>query len=1072
MQWTSRSRMSRVCGQFGGSQLWDRILAILLAVLVSAAVDVSSQEPDEDPVATRKYSVALGFQKQRLFDEAAVRWQQFLKSYPKSKRVPNAKHHLGVCLVQQKKFTDAAKMFREILAQFPKFASNDSTQFNLGLAIYNTALTTKKPADFQQAVAAFREIPAKYGSSKLVPTALYYQAECLCLAGDPNAAIPVYKLIINGHAAHSLVPQVYQALGETLGELDRDQEASVALKQFLAKFPKDPSFNEGQLRLGLSLMKQENFAEAHGLFAKVATVKEFPLADFALMKQAESLYAQEKDPAAAALYESLVARFPNSGYLGGAFLAAGKCRYRAGQYPNAQQDLAQIISRKLPEAAEAAYWLGRTLIQWNKPNEALPALDKAIAAYPTSEEFLPLLKYARIDAISRLPNRRAESVPLFAAFAVANPDHLKAPEALYLAASGALAEVDYAAAQKYCEQFLGNAKFSKVVLIPEVLLVAAETYLRTDPAQPTKAEESYRKFLVAAPDHENAARAQLGIAACLHAQKKFDETVQHLTKVAAVFKEPVLIAESKLLLGRSHLEAERADQAIVALRASMAANANWEHTDEVAFVLAVSLQAANQSDAAIVEFNRVSANAKSTYRDQALYQTGEIYRNQLKDPQAIASYQKLTAELPKSTLVPAAMYGLAIVHYENDDLKNAVVELVKLLGSHADSEFANDAKFLRGMCYVGLKQYQPATDDLVQFVASVPDSEKKYDARFAIARCQAGLMQHDGAVATMNALLTEKPDYEQADDVLYEMAFVYVAAKKEKEAVDSFRKLVTRSPKSVKAGECWYRIGEYHQNNDQDAEALAAYTSGLQIAKLPDVREKMYYKLSSAQFSSEKFTEAIVTLQAQLKEFGKGELVFAATYLLGESLYKEQSYPAALAELRKVVDSQDAKAKEFHPQSLYRAGMCGANVKDWPASQAYYARLVAEYPDFEQLIEARYGLGVAFQNQQKIDQAIPLFKAITDEYPDTETAAKSWFMMGQCRFAQKKYAEAIESFTEIAFGFEHEEWQPLSLFEAGRCYIQLKNTDAAKSILKTLVKDFPKHARAKDALAILKDLEK
>jgi TolA-binding protein len=1044
----------------------------LLAVLLLGNASASSQEPAEDPVATRKYSVALGFQKQQLFDEAAVRWQQFLKAYPKNKRVPNAKHHLGVCFVQQKKFTEAVKTFREILAQFPQFESNDSTQFNLALALYNTALITKKPADFQQAVAMFRELPAKYASSNLVPTALYYQAECLCLAGDLNAAVPVYKLMITGHAKHRLVPRVYQALGETLGDLDRDQEASVALREFITKFPKDPAFNEGQLRLGLSLMKQGEFSQAHGLFAKVTVVKDFPLADFALIKQAESLYGQKKEPQAAALYESLAARFPMSGYLGAAYLSAGKCRYRASQFPNAQANLTQVITRKLPEAPEAAYWLGRTLIQWNKANEALQVLDRAIAAYPTNQEFLPLIRYARIDAISRLPDRRKESVTLFAAFSAKNPDHEKASEALYLAASGALAEMDHALAQKYCESFLGNAKFSKDALVPEVLLVAAETYLRTMPAQPTKSEDCYRKFLIAAPEHQYVARAQLGIAACLYAQKKYDETVQHLTKVAGVFKDPVLVAESKLLLGRSHLEADRSEPAIVALRASLAVNAKWEHADEAVFVLAVSLQVANQFDAAIVEFNKVSATANSSYRDQALYQAGEIYRSQMKDPQAIASYAKLIAELPKSNLVPAAMYGIGIVHYENGDLKNTVTEIGKLLSAHADSDFANDAKFLRGMCHMGLKQYQPATTDLSQFVASVPDSEKRHDARFAIARCQAGLLQHDAAVATMNALLKEKPDYERADDVLYEMAFVYVAAKKEQQAVDTFRKLVKQSPDSVKAGECWYRIGEFHQKNEQDVDAISAYTTGLKVAKLPDVREKMYYKLGSAQFSTEQYPQAIATLQTLLKQYAQGELKFAATYLLGEGLYKQGTYPAALVELRKVVDSKDDAAKEFHPQALYRAGMCGANVKDWPVSQTYYSRLIAEFPNFEQLIEARYGLGVAYQNQQKIELAIPLFKAITDGYPETETAAKSWFMMGQCRFIQKKYAEAIDCFTEIAFGFKHDEWQPLGLFEAGRCYIQLKNTDAAKSMLNTLVKDFPKHARAKDAQTILKDLEK
>ena len=111
------------------------------------------------------------------------------------------------------------------------------------------------------------------------------------------------------------------------------------------------------------------------------------------------------------------------------------------------------------------------------------------------------------------------------------------------------------------------------------------------------------------------------------------------------------------------------------------------------------------------------------------------------------------------------------------------------------------------------------------------------------------------------------------------------------------------------------------------------------------------------------------------------------------------------------------------------------------------------------------------QNQKKLDPAKSVFQQITVDLPDTETAAKSWFMMGQCCFAQKKFPEAIDCFSEVAFGFKHPEWQPLSYFEAGRCYVQLKNVTAARKMLTAVVEEFPKHARVKDAQAILKQLK-
>ena len=190
-----------------------RLNVFLLAVLLAAVAgsSLSAQEPDTDPVATRKYSVALGFQKKKLYDQAAGRWQQFIKAYPKHPRLATAYHHLGVCQIQQQKFAEATANFQHILKTFPKFPSLDSAQFNLGLALYNTALAADKPEAFKPAIAAFAELPAKHGKSPHVPTALFYQAECLVLSGDLANSVPVYQKLISGFPKSELLPQAQYA---------------------------------------------------------------------------------------------------------------------------------------------------------------------------------------------------------------------------------------------------------------------------------------------------------------------------------------------------------------------------------------------------------------------------------------------------------------------------------------------------------------------------------------------------------------------------------------------------------------------------------------------------------------------------------------------------------------------------------------------------------------------------------------------------------------------------------------------------------------------------------------------
>ena len=117
-------------------------------------------------------------------------------------------------------------------------------------------------------------------------------------------------------------------------------------------------------------------------------------------------------------------------------------------------------------------------------------------------------------------------------------------------------------------------------------------------------------------------------------------------------------------------------------------------------------------------------------------------------------------------------------------------------------------------------------------------------------------------------------------------------------------------------------------------------------------------------------------------------------------------------------------------------GACAAELKQWPDSQKHFAALVVAFPKFPQLGEARYGLGVALQNQNKLDEAAAEFQQIA-KLSEGETAAKAQFMLGEIAFAKKQYEPAIEHFLTVAVGTSYPNWQALSRFEAGRCIIEL-----------------------------------
>jgi len=1044
-------------------------LLLVFAALLTPGL-AWGQNAEADAAATRQYNLAVGLQNKKLFGQAAQRWTAFITAYPQHEKQAHAWHNLGICQLQDNKLPEAVVSFRTVLTKFPKFESLDASRFNLGLALYNQALASKKPEDFKAALAVFAEVPAQHPQSKHAPAATFYQGECAYSAADLMTAVAAYQKFVATYPQDPLLPQVYYALGTTQQELAKDADAVATFQAVVQKFPQDPQANECKLRWGLSLFNLQKHAEAEALFAPLVAVADFPLADFALLRQAQCVHIREQFPQAAALYESLPAKFAMSKYKGQALLGAGKCWFNAADFPKAHAVLAAAVAQKVDEAPEAAYWLARTLLKQSKPAEAVAALDQALAAYPQSE-FVPQLTFARADALYEQPDKRKDTVPLYLAFAAKYPDHELAPKGAYMAALTALQLEDFPTAQQHAAAFLANPKFAKHELTPDVLFVAGESHLLATPPDAPKADPLFRRLVAEFPQHKLVPQAQVRVGLALYVAKKYDEAVAWLTPVLPTLKVPELLAEAQLLIGRSHSDASRAEPAVAAFRAAAAAKPDWTRGDEVLLALGINLRTLKKLPEAAAEFAKLNtAFAKSPYVDQSLNQLGEIAYEQMKYDEAITHYRALVTQFPKSDLAPPAQYGIGWACFAKEDFNQAVAQFTTLLTTYPMADIAVRGKYMRGLASRRLNQFEPAIKDLTEFVAAKPPEADALEARYALALCQTGLKQYPAAAATLAALLKDKPDAPEADKVYYELGYALAAIEnlpeKKKEAADTFRTLATKFPDSPRTPESWFRVGEFHEAEKQFADAAKAYAAGLLKAKEPELRERLHYKLGWVQYEAGQFAEAATTLQAQLKEFPKGELLAPSTFLAGECLFRQDKWQDALPLYAQVVT---LKAKD-QDKALYRSGTCTNHLKNWAASQQHFTALIQQFPKYELINEARYGLGLSLQMQQKLDEAKAVYEQVTKD-TNTETAAKSRFMIGECAFAQKKFPEAVEHFLETAVGYPYEHWQAEGYFEAARCFIELKDTAQARETLTTIVQKYPQHARVKDAMSLLANLK-
>jgi len=1041
-----------------------------ITCLVLLAEPAAAQQKTTD-AAAQEYAVIVALQGKRLYKKAAERWEQFIKDYPRNKRTDRAYHNLGACQLHLNDYEAAAKTYGILLQKFPKFASRDAAEFNLGLAQFNLAIKNKQPDDFRTAAKTFAAVPDNHPKSELVPSALYYQAECFYHAGDVNQAVPLYQQLVTDHPKSRLLPDAYYALGTAQQELGLFTDAAATYESFTKQFPDNRLSDECRLRRGLCLFNAEQFKDSEKIFSDLSKKSDFPFADLVLLQLAQCRHKADDQQKALQILETLLKKYPESAYQATALLEQGQCLYETGKFQDAEQPLKTVLALKKPgESANAAYWLAKTLIRLDKPADAVQVLDKAIAAYPDSPD-LPLLRLTRVDALYEQPEKRANTVAMYVEFATKHAEHELAPHALYMAGFAALVVEDYAAAAKHSAAFLNKGDWAEHELIPDVLFVAGESRLLAEEPDIAEAEKHYVRLLKEFPEHDQSPRAQVRVGFCRFQTQKYDDVVRTLSQAVKQLKQPELQAEAHLLIGRSHSEAGRTEDAVKAFQSALNAHSDWPRADEVRLRLAIKLRTQEKLSEAENHLKKILADfPESRFRGETLYELGQIAEAQQKHDDALKRYRTVLAEFDGSDSAPLAAYGIGHVLFLQGKFDAAAEAFTQLLDKYGESDIAAQGRYDRGIAYYRLQKYDAALKDLQTFLATKPSEDEAREARFAVALCQIGLKKHGDAVDTLQGLLNDTPDDEPADRIYYELAYAQKELQQNQQATATFQQLVDKYPDSEFVAEAWYNIGRSYRDAEQWKQAGDAYSAGAKTAKTPKWREALQYELGYVRYRTEKYKEAADTFVSMLKEFPEGAHAVGATHLAGECLFKQGEWSKALPYFEQSIEHKDER---YLARSLYRAGASAARLKQWSTSQKHYEALLKRFPKFDQRIDARYGLGLALQMQEKLDDAREQYKQVltATKGKNTKTRAQAQFMLGECDFREKKYEDAIVRYVEATI-YPDKDLQAQCHYESGRCFIELKRYDEALESLKTVVEKYPDSTEAKRASQLITSLKK
>ena len=713
---------------------------------------------------------------------------------------------------------------------------------------------------------------------------------------------------------------------------------------------------------------------------------------------------------------------------------APKAQVALGRAHLAKRDWRNLDSTLRPLLAEAevgpeaGLWLGRGLMNQDKPGDAATVLASAAKAAADDHPLLPGLLFDLARAHSEAEVFE-EAAAAYGDFAQRFPGHSAAPDALHQQAAALNQAGRFPDSVAACDRFLAaHAAHSNA---HEVAFLRAENLHAAK--RTNEAASAFGEFVA-----KHAASARVPFARFRLGQIQFD---QGKWKEALAALEPVRadkdIPAAGYLAGASAYRAELWEQAVQCFGEHLAAHPKSPRADLAHLTMALAeLRRDRGDEAAKVLESFVAERAASPHLPQALAELGKLRYRAEQHAEAL----QVLAKVPAASAHHAeALYyqGFACLGLEQED--KAVGHFAALVNAYPEHELAPDARLQQGLALLNAENYPEAQKQLEALLAKPGGAspDKIAQATYGLGLAHARQKQWPAAAAQLAKV---PADSEFRPRALYELAWAHKEQADTNAAVTAYTDLLAAHADHDVAPAAAFELGELEYRGGQLEAATKRLSELLPKVGERELRDNILLRLGWCHIDADNQLDAAKTFETLLAESPESPRRAQAAFQAGEARFRLKEFAPALAHYQLCLDKADA---QLAPQALLRLGEAQALTEAHSAAQATYAKFLAEHGDDPLAPRARLGLGWALENQGKHDEAVAAYAEVIAGGAKTETAARAQFQIGECHFAAKRYDEAILAFNAVEVNYGFPEWQSKALLELGRCLAEQGDATAA-----------------------------
>ena len=876
--------------------------------------------PANKKAETALYDIGWAYKELGQYEKSNHAFTELIEKYPSTEYLPRAIYQLGQNNYEQKHFDHAIEYWTDLNQKFKPEAFKDKDWENV-------QLKAVKDRQIFEATAG-RETDETI--LELVAKAQVKIGDSYRQKGEYNLAIVNYRKVVS---TYTLLPQLIEASYVKMADYTL-AEKGLDSARLIYQHAIDENFSNKQLQ-GKMQYKIAEMYQNNDIFNTAASEYEFYIKGYSDVAEQINFGVDKAQYSIVAMYynakkyseakdwaDTLIGKFPFSDAIPGALFLKGLSLNSLEKYFEARSVFEKIAAEhpESPDMGEAKAQVGYTYFKEKKYAEALMNYLEALSKYGDKVDS----SHIYFDLISTYYdlNRYDEAIAAF--------DHVKFGSPFYAAGFGKLTKIygarsEYENGKKFLEEILEKSKnVDSVYYRIDVNFALADLYIsQTDyngainylnkVVNDSIADESKEIIKLQAKYARGVLWYQLENYA--EAVKDF-ETLKNDPTFIARFSDNDASLTEKLAL--SYSKTNKKQQALALINQLIESSKNeTEKGNYYSIISKIYFESGDYNKAIESANNVIRQEGISDETKVASYITlSQSYKNLDQLNKSAEVLLEASEKYPKSSEIPAVLYSLAALYFDNHEYEKAGDIFNKFINRYPENPSIKEAKYFRAHSYYEAGNWQQAHNFYKQYSSSYPGDPLAAETQYFASESMFNMKDYNKAVNEYRIVYQRFPNTDYAAQAMYNEGWAYYELKQIDKMIETFKKLADKYPKSSFAGDGIFTIGDYYYNSKDYLKSAEAYSE--LVSKFPNypkveeaktllydlsqINSYLEYEQAMKYFDARKYEKAIEELTKLYNKYPDASIVVGCQVNIAASFEMLEEYRKAAEWYKKIID--------------------------------------------------------------------------------------------------------------------------------------------------------------------------